>query len=631
MVVGAHRVRTAGPANREADFDGLAGRADDPSTRRTDPARRGGGRPRTRCRRCGPSTSSTNSTTATKPGCRATWPARSATSRCAALLPDACSTATGASAPPLDLDTLVIENDRLRATVLPGLGGRIHSLFHKPTGRELLYRNPVFQPADFALNGAWFSGGIEWNIGATGHTTLSCAPLHAARVPRPTAARCCACGSGSGCATCRSRSTCGCPTDSDFLHVGVRIRNPHERPAPVYWWSNIAVPEETPRPRPRRRGLALRLRAQPAPRPGPGVRRRGPHLPACSGEYPADYFYEVPDGQRRWITALDADGHGLVQTSTDLLRGRKLFLWGHGARRPALAGVADRAGHAAATPRSRPGLARTQLEHVRLDAEGEFSWLEAYGPLSAATRRRARRGLGGRARRGRGAGSKPRCRGRTSTPPTRPGARTPTPNRRRCSPPARAGARSKCCAATSSCPAPPSTSRPSARRRQPWLDLLRTGSIPEPRRVGPPGPTLVAPHWRDMLETAPAAAAHRVPPRRRPVARGRPGPGRTQLGARPRTRAVPAGRCCAAWPSPTRRPVTRNAPPTATPRPSTTCARSGATTARRGRRPPAALGREAIDALLAARRPGPARAVWDRLHAATSAPAAASGSSRPDS
>ncbi|MBI0385681.1 DUF5107 domain-containing protein, partial [Streptomyces albiflaviniger] len=89
---------------------------------------------------------------------------------------------------PAALDAIVLENDRLRATVLPGLGGRVHSLVHKPAGRELLYRNPVFQPADFALNGAWFSGGIEWNIGATGHTTLSCSPLHAARVPAPDAA-----------------------------------------------------------------------------------------------------------------------------------------------------------------------------------------------------------------------------------------------------------------------------------------------------------------------------------------------------------------------------------------------------------------------------------------------------------
>lgn len=62
---------------------------------------------------------------------------------------------------PRAIDTLLIENDRLCVTVLPGLGGRIASLRHKPTDRELLYRNPVFQPAAFALNGAWFSGGIE--------------------------------------------------------------------------------------------------------------------------------------------------------------------------------------------------------------------------------------------------------------------------------------------------------------------------------------------------------------------------------------------------------------------------------------------------------------------------------------
>lgn len=124
------------------------------------------------------------------------------------------------------LDAIVIENERLRVTVLPGLGGRIHSLHHKPTGRELLYRNPVFQPADFALNGAWYSGGIEWNIGATGHTTLSCAPCTPPSCPRPTAARWSGSGSGSGCAICRSRWTCGCPPTptSSMSAYGFAIR-----------------------------------------------------------------------------------------------------------------------------------------------------------------------------------------------------------------------------------------------------------------------------------------------------------------------------------------------------------------------------------------------------------------------
>src|SRR5579862_808555 len=43
----------------------------------------------------------------------------------------------------------VLESNRLIATFLLDLGGRLWSLVHKPSGRELLYVNPVFQPANF--------------------------------------------------------------------------------------------------------------------------------------------------------------------------------------------------------------------------------------------------------------------------------------------------------------------------------------------------------------------------------------------------------------------------------------------------------------------------------------------------
>ena len=59
----------------------------------------------------------------------------------------------------------------------------------------------------------------------------------------------------------------------------------------------------------------------------------------------ADYFFAIDDDQRRWIAALDGRGTGLVQTSTDRLRGRKLFLWGKSAGRRPLAGVARAARH----------------------------------------------------------------------------------------------------------------------------------------------------------------------------------------------------------------------------------------------------------------------------------------------
>ena len=47
--------------------------------------------------------------------------------------------------------SVVLQNEILRATFLPGFGGRLVSLVHKPTGRELLDCNPVLQPANFAL------------------------------------------------------------------------------------------------------------------------------------------------------------------------------------------------------------------------------------------------------------------------------------------------------------------------------------------------------------------------------------------------------------------------------------------------------------------------------------------------
>ena len=57
--------------------------------------------------------------------------------------------------------TIILENEILKATFLPDLGGRLISLVHKPGNRELLARNPVFQPANLAIRNAWFSGGIE--------------------------------------------------------------------------------------------------------------------------------------------------------------------------------------------------------------------------------------------------------------------------------------------------------------------------------------------------------------------------------------------------------------------------------------------------------------------------------------
>ncbi|MET7366331.1 DUF5107 domain-containing protein [Streptomyces sp. NPDC005566] len=401
------------------------------------------------------------------------------------------------------LDAIVIENDRLRATVLPGLGGRIHSLHHKPTGRELVYRNPVLQPADFALNGAWFSGGIEWNIGATGHTTLSCAPVHAALVTAPDGGDMLRLWEWERLRDLPYQVDLWLPEDSDFLYVGVRIRNPHEHPAPVYWWSNTAVPEDehtrvlAPADEAWHFGYEHTLTRVPVPETD-GTDRTYP----LRSEYPADYFYEVPDGARRWIASLGRDGHGLVQTSTDVLRGRKLFLWGSGTggRRwqrwltePGTGGYAE----------IQAGLARTQLEHVPLEAGAEFSWLEAYGPLSAdpaavhgddwaAARAETELQLARALPRADVDGAYEAWR---RCADTEPGEVLATGSGWGALEVRRAG---------HTLPGTPFDRSTLGEQQAPWLELLEQGTFPQAPRVAPPGPSLVSPHWRDMLETAPA-------------------------------------------------------------------------------------------------------------------------------
>jgi hypothetical protein len=55
-------------------------------------------------------------------------------------------TSPGTQATSTVYDTVVLENGYLRVTLLPEYGGRILSIIHKPTNRELLYQNPIGTP-----------------------------------------------------------------------------------------------------------------------------------------------------------------------------------------------------------------------------------------------------------------------------------------------------------------------------------------------------------------------------------------------------------------------------------------------------------------------------------------------------
>jgi tetratricopeptide (TPR) repeat protein len=74
---------------------------------------------------------------------------------------------------------LFLENDYLKITCIPELGGRLHSVFDKTENKEMFHTNSVIKPGMIAMRGAWISGGVEWNFGPQGHTVTILSPVDA--------------------------------------------------------------------------------------------------------------------------------------------------------------------------------------------------------------------------------------------------------------------------------------------------------------------------------------------------------------------------------------------------------------------------------------------------------------------
>jgi tetratricopeptide (TPR) repeat protein len=69
-----------------------------------------------------------------------------------------------------------LENEFLKAIILPELGGHLYSLYDKVNKREVFYRNNVVKYGLVSLRGAWMSGGMEFNF-PNGHTVVTVSPV----------------------------------------------------------------------------------------------------------------------------------------------------------------------------------------------------------------------------------------------------------------------------------------------------------------------------------------------------------------------------------------------------------------------------------------------------------------------
>lgn len=151
---------------------------------------------------------------------------------------------TRAKAVPRELTVLVLENDQVKVTVCPDLGGRVMSYFDKSSARELLFANPVIKPVRILPVWAFISGGIEFNF-PIAHSPTSIHPV----------------GFSTGmCLTPDGEYTfirvgereartgmewvveLGLLEDNPTLIQRTALRNPTTRDHPWMMWTNCAVP-----------------------------------------------------------------------------------------------------------------------------------------------------------------------------------------------------------------------------------------------------------------------------------------------------------------------------------------------------------------------------------------------------
>nr|MDD6335421.1 DUF5107 domain-containing protein [bacterium] len=287
----------------------------------------------------------------------------------------------------LTWDVAVLENEHLKATFTPHLGGRMWSLFDKDKGENLITDNPVFRPGNLAGRDAWFCGGVEYNIGVRAHCVFTCDNLFVSRTEMADGTPVLRMYEYERIRNCTYQMDFFLPADSKFLFARMRIVNPNEDVVPMYWWSNQAVPE--------REGYRVVVPAvESFSNAYISETERGmgkvpiPNAHGFDATYPTnhpiaiDHFFNIPETSRKFETQLSPEGYGYIHASTDRLQGRKLFVWGQstgGYRWQQSLTSEDGEFY----QEMQAGLAHTQMECLPMPPKTAWEWVEAYGAMHA--------------------------------------------------------------------------------------------------------------------------------------------------------------------------------------------------------------------------------------------------------
>src|SRR5436190_9727798 len=134
-----------------------------------------------------------------------------------------------------------LENEYLRVSILPELGGHIYEIFDKINKRDVLYTNHVVKYAMVAIRGAWISGGIEWNF-PDGHTLTTISPVDYVMRTEADGSAAVTVGDTERVQGVQWAITIRLRPGRRVVESAVTLNNRTETPARYWFWSTAAAP-----------------------------------------------------------------------------------------------------------------------------------------------------------------------------------------------------------------------------------------------------------------------------------------------------------------------------------------------------------------------------------------------------
>lgn len=290
---------------------------------------------------------------------------------------------------------VILENENLRAEILPDFGGKLYSLKDKSTGKDLVFRDPIIRMCNIAARDAWTAGGIEWNLGQHMHTYFACSPVYVAKLHDTQGNEFVRIYEYERLRGIFYQLDFHLPSGAKALFTHGRVINDSGRDVFFDWWSDMGIKEEEK--------MRVLSGADMVAYISPVKDRKEEGFPFdfgyCSQKelskrfgfdvtYPeyfkfcGEYFLQGPKECRSpWLSAVYPDGFVFFNRSTSRLINKKMFTWGtHNAGNRWKDYLFDK--NIGNHIEIQSGMATTQHHSCLLKDKDVWEWTEAFSSVS---------------------------------------------------------------------------------------------------------------------------------------------------------------------------------------------------------------------------------------------------------